>query len=178
MKKYIFSGMLLVLLVSACKTQQDPMVRAAMAAEQKVWYEKAVQAINDREFVLEADKITFRYGRFTYVNANTNFISLHGDKATVQMAFNSPYAGPNGIGGITVDGTVSDVKISTDKRGNMTLSMFVQGAAISAIVNIQMFEGINQCAAEIIPNFNGNRIKFSGNLYPEAESNVYKGRSF
>lgn len=66
--------------------------------------------MNDREFVLEAEQITFKYGRFIYVNANTNFVSMHGDKATIQMAFNSPYAGPNGIGGITVDGTASNVK--------------------------------------------------------------------
>ena len=176
MKAFIFFTISLIIF-TACKTQQDAMTKAAMAAEQKIGYEKAVRAINDREFILEADKITFRYGRFTYVNANTNFISLHGDKATIQMAFNSPYAGPNGIGGITVDGTASNMKVATDKKGTVTFSMSVQGIGVSADVSIQMYKDSNQCSAEINPNFNSNRINFSGNLYPEAESNVYKGRA-
>lgn len=166
---------LTALLLTGCKAQ-DPAVKAANDAEQKAWFDKAVQALNDREFVLEADRITFKRGNFAYVNANTNFVSMHGNKATIQLAFNSPYAGPNGIGGITVDGSATNVKMETDKKGNVTFSMSVSGIGVSANVVIEMVNGSNKCSATVYPNFSGNRITFSGDLYSEDDSNVFKGR--
>ncbi|MBK5721004.1 DUF4251 domain-containing protein [Dysgonomonas sp. Marseille-P4677] len=177
MKQVLFVLILISLTLAGCKTQKDPAKAAAKEREQKIWFDKAVQALNDREFVLEADRITFKYGHFTYVNANTNFVSMHGDKATIQMAFNSPYAGPNGIGGITVDGTASNVKMVTDKKGNITFTMGVIGVGVSATVTIQMINGTNQCSATINPNFNSNRITFTGKLYQEADSDIFKGRA-
>jgi hypothetical protein len=176
MKTYVFPFIAIILLLSGCKAK-DPLVKQAQQAEDKMWHDKAVQALNDLEFVLEADRITFKYGRFTYVNSNTNFISVHGDRATIQMAFNSPYAGPNGIGGITVDGMVSNVKVNADKKGNITYSMSVQGTAVSADVRIWIPNGSNRCDAEVNPTFNSGRISFSGNMYSEEDSNVYKGRA-
>lgn len=181
MKKIIFLLIVAMLSFTGCKTQQDPAAKAAQKAEQEAernaWGAKAIQALTDRQFVLEAERIDFKYGRFAYVNANTNFISMHDDKATIQMAFNSPYAGPNGIGGITVEGRVSNIKMDTDKKGNVTFSMMVQGVAVSANVLIKLPNGDNKCYATVTPNFNSNRIDFSGNMYAEEDSNVYKGRA-
>lgn len=39
------------------------------------------------------------------------------DAVVVQVAFNVPFSGPNGIGGVTVQGSVSGYKIQTDKKG-------------------------------------------------------------
>lgn len=177
MKKTTFILILTTLLFAGCKTQQDPAKKAAQQQEQAMWGQKAIQALNDRKFVLEADRIDFKNGRFAYVNANTNFISLHEDKATVQLAFTSQYAGPNGIGGITVEGTASNIKMTTDKKGNVTFTMMVQGIGISASVLINVYQGSNKCSATVSPNFNSNRIDFSGNLFDEQDSNVFKGRS-
>lgn len=176
-RKGILSAIVLVLF-SGCKTVQlTPEQASAKEAAQTAQYEGTLQALNDREFVLEADRIDFKRGRFVYVSAYTNFVSVQGDRATIQLAFNSPYAGPNGIGGITVEGSVSDFKTSTDRRGNTNASMMVQGAAVSAMVNIVLIKDSNTCTATVSPNFNSNNISFSGNLYPESESNVFKGRS-
>ncbi len=177
MKTIVFLLSSLMLIFAGCKTQQDPLEAAAEKAEQRMWYEKAVQALNDRKFVLEADYIDFKYGRLVYVSASTNFISMHEEKATIQMAFNSPYAGPNGIGGVTVDGNVSNVKMVSDKKGNITFSMTVQGIAVSAMIVLRLTNGTNRCDATVTSTFNSNRIEFSGSLYQEAESNVYKARS-
>lgn len=171
----ILFGFMFLTLVG-CKTQ-DPAVKVAKEAEQKAWYAKAVQALNDRRFVLEANQVTFKRGNFVYVNSNTNFVSLHDDKATIQLAFNSPYAGPNGIGGITVDGSASNIKTDTDSKGNVTISMSVMGVGVSASVVIRMSNGSNRCSATVYPNFNSNVITFSGDLYSEEDSNVFKGRS-
>lgn len=180
MKAIVFILSSVIILLAGCKSNLDPAEKAAKKqmeeAEERMKYNAAIKALNDREFVLEADRITFRNGQFTYVNANTNFVSVNGDKATIQLAFNSVYAGPNGIGGITVDGSVSNVKINIDKKGNVSYSMNVQGIGVSATLDFDMVSGSNQCTATVNPNFSNNRITFSGYLYPKSESSVFKGR--
>lgn len=151
--------------------------KAADEAAQMALFEQAVQALNARDFVLEAERVEFKRGRFAYVTPSTNFVSLKGDKATIQLAFNGAFAGPNGIGGITVDGNASNVEMKTDKKGNVTFSMMVQGVAVSANVTFRLIKGANKCTATVSPNFNSNRISFTGYLYPSDQSNVFKGRS-
>lgn len=46
--------------------------------------------------------------------------------------------------------------------------MNVQGVAVSARVTFRMAKGTNKCTATVSPNFNSNRISFTGNLYPRA----------
>lgn len=150
--------------------------KAAEEAEANALFEQAVQALKNKDFVLEADRIEFKRGSFVYVTPNTNFVSVKGEKATIQLAFNTPAAGPNGIGGITVDGTTSGVQMKTDKKETLC-TMNVQGVAVSARVTFRMAKGTNKCTATVSPNFNSNRISFTGNLYPSSESNVFKGRS-
>lgn len=176
MRKLLFLLVSITLILSGCKTQ-DPAVKEAKNAEREFKFQKAVEALNSQEFVLEADRINFKNGRYSYVSSNTNFISMSGDNATIQLAFNSPYAGPNGMGGITVEGRASNVKTKTDKKGNITFSMNVFGTGVSAIVTINMVAGSNQCTAIVTPNFNSRVITFSGYLYPKSESTVFKGRA-
>lgn len=90
-------------------------------------YEIAKQAINEKKYVLEADRIFFKRGETTYVTPTTNFVSVDNNEATVQLAFNGPYSGPNGLGGITVDGTVTNYKYKENKKGNIFISMNVNG---------------------------------------------------
>lgn len=71
-------------------------------------YVKAEKAISKKDFTLEADKVVFKYGQTAFVNTNTNFVSVKGDKSVVQVALNIPVSGPNGLGGITLDGNVSN----------------------------------------------------------------------
>lgn len=174
-------GLLLVMAVlflfSNCETQKSPAEIAAEKAYEEYLYSNALKSLEKSEFVLEANRILFKYGSYVNVTSNTNFIKLKDNKATIQIAFNSPYAGPNGIGGITVDGNASNIKFNKDKKGNISFSMNVQGSAVSAYVSFSMSEGSNYCTATIIPTFTGNRITFSGYLYSIEDSNVFKGRS-
>ncbi|PXV69176.1 uncharacterized protein DUF4251 [Dysgonomonas alginatilytica] len=177
MKTILFILTSITLVLTGCSTTKDPVASAVNDAEQQMRYDMAIEALNNREFVLEADRITFKYGQNAFVSPNTNFISMSGDKATIQLAFNSPYAGPNGMGGITVDGSVTNVKMKTDKKGNVTYSMNVMGAGVSAIVFFNITAGTNQCSARVTPNFNSQVITFTGYIYSKEESNVYKGRA-
>lgn len=140
-------------------------------------YVNALNALQNLDFVLEADRLIFKRGHIVFVTSNTNFISLSDDKAVVQVA---PFygGGPNGIGGITLDGKASNIKLKTDKKGNILFSMNVSGAGISATVEVSLIKGNNRASVSVNPNFHSNRITLDGYLIPTAFSSVYKGQSF
>lgn len=163
------------------KAQRDA-ERAKMKAEEQAYdavaYQQAVQSLKDKQFVLEADQVIFRNGQSAFVSTTTNFVMMNGSRATVQIAFNTPYPGPNGIGGVTVDGTASDLKITTDKKGNVNCNFSVQGIGISAQVFISLTNGGNNATVTVNPNFNSNTLTLNGNLVPLSQSDVFKGRSW
>lgn len=139
---------------------------------------EAEKAIQEKAFTLEADRVIFKYGQTAYVTSNTNFVSVNGEEAVVQVAFNIPVSGPNGIGGVTVEGRVTNYEVKKDKKHNIRVSMNVMGTGISARVDISLPHGGNNASVDITPNFNSNRMSLSGTLLPIEKSNVYKGRSF
>ena len=136
----------------------------------------ALDAVENREFVLEADKLVFKYGQQAYVSSSTNFIALYGEKAVVQVApFNS--GGPNGVGGITLDGRVTNLEMKKEKSGSVMLSMNVMGPIISAQVVMRLIERSNRATVTISSNFRSSRITLEGVVVPAEASNVYKGTS-
>ena len=137
---------------------------------------RAVKALEGLDFVLEAKQLQFKRGNTAFVSATTNFVSLHDEYATVQVA---PFysGGPNGVGGITLDGRASNIKMETDKRGNVTFTMSVIGVVLSARVSISLIKGSNKASATIYPNFHSNNITLIGELIPTEESSVFKGQS-
>lgn len=151
--------------------------KAREKAENERNYAIAVQALKEGKFVLEADQLVFKRGRSAFVSSTTNFVLMDGEHASVQIAANNALAGPNGIGGITVDGSRKEMKIATDKKGNVNCSFSVQGIGISAQVYITLTNGGNNASARISPNFNSNTLTLNGVLVPLSQSNVYKGRA-
>lgn len=147
------------------------------AMQDSIDHANAIKALETLDFVMEADQLVFKRGQTAYVSSNTNFISLSDDKAVVQVSPFNAVAGPNGVGGITLDGKASNIRIKTDKKGNTTFTMNVMGAGISAIVTIRLYEGGNNASVDVNPNFNSNRVTLNGKLLPTELSSVYKGRS-
>ena len=133
-----------------------------------------LKALRSLDFALEADRLTLRRGRVVFVSSDTNFVTLSGDMTTVQVA---PFmgGGPNGIGGITLEGHASNIRVRTDKRGNTTFSMNVFGRGISATLSIRLPAGSNRASVSIDPNFSSDRIQLTGVLVPLDESRVFKG---
>ena len=140
-------------------------------------YVQAKAALVNRDFVLEATSVTFNNGETSFVNSITNFISLKGNKAVVQISPSIYASGPNGVGGVTVEGTVSGVEIKTDKKGGTTLTMNVMGIGINAQVEVYMYPGSNGATATVYPNFNSNTLWVQGTLVPYENSDVFKGSS-
>jgi len=155
--------------------------RKALEAQQdSVAYFKAVEALKEGAFVLEADNVTFPNGITRYVSSNTNYVQVDNGEGIVQTAFtNFAYtSGPNGLGGVTVQGNISGLKIKEDKDGNYYYNYMIQGVAISASVFITLTGGTNQASVTVSPNFNSNNMTMTGRLLPLDESDVFQGTTW
>lgn len=139
---------------------------------------EAVQAINDTAFTIEADKVEFKRGYTAHVTASTNFVAVSGSNAIVQVAFNVPVSGFNGLGGITLEGIVTGYKVSSDKKGNTYVKLSVSGKGISAQLFISLWKDANKATVSIQPNFNSNKLTLSGMLWKPERSNIFKGTTF
>lgn len=167
-------------LVNGLKSRQKALKKEQRDLQNRidsVYWDEALNAIKDTTFTLEADKVVFPYGQIAYVNSNTNFVFVNKDDAVVQVAFNVPFSGPNGIGGVTVQGSVSGYKIQTDKKGTTQVSMSVTGIGISAQIWITMYKGSHEASVEILPNFNSRRLTLNGVILPLHKSTVFQGRT-
>lgn len=156
--------------------QEKALEKELQRMQDSINYVQAVRALEKLDFVVEADKLVFRHGESAFVNSTTNFVSLKDDQAVVQIApFNG--GGPNGVGGITLKGTASDIRVKTDRKGNTFFTMNVMGAALSAYVTFTLPKGTNYTSVTVEPTFNGNRITFYGKLLPAKHARTFEGRS-
>ena len=164
--------------------QQEELTRAQKrkvrkqleAIQDSLDYAAAVKALQERNFVMSADQLVFKHGETAFVTSATNFVSLTGDDAVVQIApFNS--GGPNGVGGITVEGKASSVKVDRDKRGTLLFSMNVSGLGISAMVTISLPEGSNRASLLVESMYRSGRITLNGRLLPYDRRSVVQGAS-
>ena len=154
--------------------------RALEAQQDSIAYFKAVEALKTGSFVLEADNVTFPNGITRYVSSNTNYVQVDNGEGIVQTAFtNFAYnPGPNGLGGITVQGNINGLSMKEDKDGNYFYNYTIQGMAISATVFITLTGGTNQASVQISPNFNNNNMTMTGRLLPLNESDVFQGTTW
>ena len=138
---------------------------------------QAFAAVKNQDIVLEAQTVQFRNGATVFVNDMTNFISVKGNRAVVQISPSNFAAGPNGVGGVTVDGMISGQEYRVGKKGYATYSFNVMGIGINAQVEIYLTPGTNQASATIYPNFNSNTVWLQGNIVPYENSRVIEGSS-
>lgn len=154
------------------QVKKDLRKKAKEAADQKA-FESAIEALKDRNWVLMANTLYGPRGAAIPVSDNTNFIQFKGNTVYVQLAFNG-IAGPNGLGGITVQGTPSQITSNTDKHGNITYSFYVNGTALTAQIVLNISAGSNYANATVYPMMNSNNLTFTGILVPTSESGIFR----
>lgn len=129
-------------------------------------------AVKDSAFVLEVDNIRGRHTFTNFVNPNTNFIQVAGDEITVQTA-NNHRIGYNGLGGITVSGTIRHYEIYQDDA-SIRLSIQMSSTALGfSTVNISINASGN-ATADIRTNF-GGYAQFYGEFATLENSSTYEG---
>jgi hypothetical protein len=138
---------------------------------------QAKASILNQDFVLEADQVTFKNGSSVFVNSNTTFISVKGNRAVVQVSPSNFSPGPNGVGGVTVDGMISGMQKMIDNKGGVSVTFNVTGIGLNAQIQIYMYPGSNQATATVYPNFNSNTVWIQGDIVPYESSSVFEGTS-
>ncbi len=156
--------------------RQEPDRQAAKILDSLLW-NQAGNSVAKKSFVIEADAVTFKDGTRIIVNSMTNFVAVDGDRGVVQISPSDFVSGPNGVGGITVDGTVSGYEVTTDRKGAMHISMNVTGAVINAAVEVTLYPGTDNAYVVISPNFNSRTVRLEGRIVPYASSRVVEGIS-
>lgn len=184
MKAYKILFLVLVLILSAQTTwaQSDLQdQRKIEKAEKKRLKEEerqksqelAMALAKEKAYVLEATTLTGRYRQYQ-VSPSTNFVKIEGDQIVVQTADNFRI-GYNGLGGVTINGTIHDYEVTESKNGVMVNIRFSDPVLGHSTLNMSIY-GNGQARATVLGNW-GGRATFHGQLISLEEARVYKGQS-
>lgn len=145
-------------------------------AQDSTAFVQAVEALRSGSWALEASNVTFNNGVTRFVTESTNFVSINNGQGMVQTAFdNSNVYSPNGLGGITLEGSVSGERMTQDSNGNIFYSYTVVGPSFSAMVYVTLAVNSNQASARIDPDFSGQSMTMNGYIYPYSTAGIFQG---
>lgn len=161
-------------------TQQErKLTKAEKKAQKKIaqmrQHEVILALVESQNFVIEANRLTDRYGNTIFLNPSINFISLIDSTSTIQLALDGAIRGSNGLGGFTVDSDLQQFKIVEDRfNKGVRFNLRVFGSALgSADVRVDLNH--NGLATATINTLRGGRFTLQGVIVPLEESSVYKG---
>ena len=136
--------------------------------EDEALFKQTVEAIKNERFVLKADKLYSKDENQTFtVNNQCNYLIMENDKAIVQVT-NSDHIG------FYEEHKVSDVKIKTDKKGNLLYNALLKDSRKAIRVKIKIRKDTN-CGEAIFSSIkkSGNYI-LTGSIQSEDIYNVVK----
>ncbi len=151
-----------------CDSTDKAIQKETQAKLDSINFEKLLKAIDSKLFVIQVDKFMHAKG-YTNIASTMNFIMVRGDEVIVQLP---GYAGKkkkinsNHLGGVTLNGSIKDFKVTTQKNGDRKISMQVNGDNIY----ITLFNGSSQAQARL-----RNGITVEGTLVPYTETEVVIG---
>lgn len=146
--------------------------KAAKKAKQEEQLNAILEAIEGRNFVIEANTFTNRRGLSTPINPTLNFVAIQDEDAVIQLASGNGI-GLNGLGGITTDGRITKFEIIEKKKG-INLSLRVFGSVFGAT---DLFLNVNASgnASIRVLTLNGGRFSFNGQFQELEDSTVFQG---
>lgn len=146
-------------------------------AEQKSTIAREVEEMMKiNAFVLEADMLFDRYGQSMVVNSTLNFIVVDSLYGVIQVG-DSFNIGRNGVGGVTVDGKVTNFEKKLNERKNSYhIDYTLQSSFGTYYVDMNVTSSGN-ADATIRGNFSG-MLRFSGKLVHPSKTRVYQGTAF
>jgi hypothetical protein len=146
-------------------------------AEEAAQKAKIVEVmVHYQRFVLEANTLRDKRGNSIQVSSNLNFIASDSISGVIQVGSNT-YIGSNGVGGITVEGSMSNYKYSlNEKNGPYNISYYLRTPVGRYDVRMTAYSD-GRADADVSSTTWGDKLRYSGFLVPPAMSRVYKGSS-
>ena len=137
MKKFIYTMVLMLLTLSCASTKMTPEQKRAQEFRDSVVHAMALDLLSARDYMITADRLTFPGGRMLHVFPSTNFLLVKGDTAIYQIAPGMG-GGINGVGGITVKGTISNYRCRITDKGEAIIAFGVMNSGVSVDVNVNL----------------------------------------
>lgn len=169
---------LVFLLAGNTISAQEKLTRKEKKEKEKIEREakkqEMLELVRSRRFVMEATTVKSQAGQVLTLTPMTNFMSVDGDNITLQFSLEGRL-GWNGLGGITLEGTVNSMKIDEGKPGKyFTVTIRVSGAGMYSHQFLTVYpEG--RAELEVLTDA-GGRFVYYGDLKSFAESRIYKAR--
>jgi len=184
MKRVVLMFTLLAIILSAwsqdvtidTKSQRELLrqqKKAAKAEESERMGHMVDLMIYRKTFIVEADMIFDRYGNGQNVSSNINFLACDSISGVVQIGSGS-YLGRNGLGGITIEGRLSDFKaVKNEKRDYYSITYSI--VANTGRYDVSMTASRNgHVDATVRSNWPGS-IRYTGNMVYPSKARIYKG---
>jgi hypothetical protein len=129
-----------------------------------------------QRYVLEANTLRDKRGNSVPVASNINFISADSLTGVIQVGSNL-YVGRNGVGGITIEGNISEYKYTRHERsGSYNITYFLRSPVGTYDVMITVYPD-GRADATVRSTTWGDQLRYSGYMVPIGISRVYKGMS-
>ncbi|MDF1572745.1 MAG: DUF4251 domain-containing protein [Bacteroidales bacterium] len=163
---------------SLSKREQRKLLKEEMqrqADQEAERYAKLVDhMVKSATFVLEADMLYDRYGNSNMVQYTINFISADSTRGVLQVGSNT-YLGRNGVGGVTIDGSISSYEYSIKEKSDVYSVSYVLRSPVGSYDIHMTVQANGRADARVSGNLSGSSLRYSGRLVHPAESRVFKG---
>jgi hypothetical protein len=157
--------------------QLEKELKKEKKAEEAAQKAKIVEVmVHYQRFVLEANTLRDKRGSSIQVSSNLNFIASDSISGVIQVGSNT-YIGSNGVGGVTVSGSISNYKYTiNEKSGSYNISYYLRTPVGSYDVRMTAYTD-GRADADVSSTTWGDKLRYSGFLVPPAMSRVYEGNS-
>ena len=178
-KQLIFLIGAILFVATSVFAQPTKLSKEERKAERRAIFEEQYQqnreTILDRRFAIEANRFADRYGRQVFLSPNTNFVLADGETGVIQLAFNNG-PGFNGLGGITLEGRITNFSINPRKNNasNITGRMTVSGTALGAVDVFFNVNGEGNASFRVSSSY-GHRFTLHGFITHLDDSVLYQG---
>lgn len=180
--KKIFQLIAILAIAGALASCGAPKTAEQKAAEQRIDSIASALAVKNLEaccFLIPAENVNFG-NRATVAtdNRHTNFLAADGEKCIVQISsMSNPRPGPNGLGGISVEGQIKLLRQNIDKHGTRTFEYTIKGGAVSGRIIITLPKNSVRATARMSGNFNSGNITMMGDVKPYDKLEMTVGRT-
>lgn len=137
MKKFLYFIAIAIAMAACTSSKLTPEQKRANALRDSVAHVVALDLLSSRQYMVTADRLTFPGSKMLHVFPSTNFLLVQGDSAIYQIAPGMG-GGPNGVGGITVKGIISNYRSKVTDKGEAIIAFGLMGSGVSVDVNVNL----------------------------------------
>jgi hypothetical protein len=143
--------------------------------KQKNQFQLFKNMLENRDFVLEADHLQDKYGHFIFVNSDINFVAVDSTTAIIQIG--SDYRlGANGVGGVTAKGSITDWKLTEDKKQE-SFNLYINVMTSIGIYDLYFMIDSSGYGTATLTGLTPGQLTFGGKVVAYSKSSVFEGQS-